>query len=64
MFDFTTILTLIAPAVIAPLGCLAILKAIGRAEARRRTRAPAPVEVVVDRAAPPAAEPTRARQVA
>ncbi|HLI58764.1 MAG TPA: hypothetical protein VKV21_03775 [Solirubrobacteraceae bacterium] len=46
MFDLTTILTLLAPAVVAPFGCLAILKALARAEARREARPPARVEVV------------------
>jgi hypothetical protein len=36
MFTFMTIITLLAPAVLAPLGCLVLLRAIGHAEASRR----------------------------
>jgi hypothetical protein len=76
MFDFTTILTLIAPPAIAPLGCLATLKAIKRAELRRTAHGRAPIEVVLDRtatsvevvlecsAAAAAAEDVRSRRVA
>ena len=57
MFNFMTILTLLAPAVIAPLGCVVFLRAIGRAEASRRaTRAPAPsAQIKLD--SPPVAVP-------
>ena len=49
MFDLTTILTLIAPAVIAPIACLLLLRAIGRAEAKRRaTPAPAQPQIRLD----------------
>lgn len=65
MFDLTTILTLLAPAVIAPLGCLVFLKAIARAEtARRETPAPHASIVRESAAAPVSAEAGRARQAA
>lgn len=65
MFDLTTILTLLAPAVIAPLGCLVLLKAIARAEtARREEPAPPPASIVREPTAPVSAEAPRARQVA
>jgi len=65
MFDLMTILTLLAPAIIAPLACRFILRAIGRAEADRRPAPAPPTQIVLDSsAAPLAAEHTRARNVA
>jgi hypothetical protein len=58
MFDLPTILTLLAPAVLAPLACLLLLRAIGRADEARRAR-PASVEAVQ-----PAGEPARAARPA
>ncbi len=67
MFDLTlmTILSLLAPAVIAPLACVGCLRAIRRAEsARRLTRtAPAP-HIVRESAAPLAGDHVRERSVA
>jgi hypothetical protein len=67
MFNLTltTILSLIAPAVVAPLACLGCLRAIRHAESTRRpNRAPAPHIVLDSAASPLAAEPVRERSVA
>ncbi len=69
MFDLTTttILTLIGPTIVGPLACLAIVRAIGRAEAARQVvRRPMPAaRIVLDPAAAPvSADPVRERSVA
>ena len=72
MFDLTTttILSLVVPTIIAPLACLAFVRAIGRAEAAHNA-APEPVDaqaapaIVLDSAAAPlGADRVRERQVA
>ena len=62
----TTILSLVAPAVIAPLACLGCLWLIKRVETDRRTaRSAAPPHIVLDSAATPlAADPVGERHVA
>jgi hypothetical protein len=67
MFDLLTILTLLAPAVLAPPACLMLVRAIGRAEASREAPpVPArPAQIVLDAAAAPVvAERVRERSVA
>jgi hypothetical protein len=71
MFDLTTttILSLVVPTIIAPLACLAFLRAIGRVEAARKTgrkvgTAPAARIVLDPAAAPLGADHVRERHVA
>jgi hypothetical protein len=64
MFDIATIITLIAPAVVAPLGCVIVVRAIERAEAtRRRARPPAPA-ILLDSSPAASVSAERARHVA
>jgi len=68
MFNLTTttILSLVLPTIIAPLACLAFLRLISRAEARKAERGAAPAtRVVLDAPSPSvASEPVRERSVA
>jgi hypothetical protein len=68
MFDLTTttILSLVLPTVIAPLACLAFIRAISRAESRKADRGAAPAPRVVLDASPAqvAGERVRERSVA
>ena len=68
MFNLTltTILSLIAPAIVAPLACVGCLRAIRRAEsAGRPTRSAPTPHIVLDSAATPlAADHVRERSVA
>lgn len=68
MFNLTltTILSLIAPAIVAPLACVGCLRAIRRAESARRPShsAPAPHIVLDPPATPLAADHVRERSVA
>ena len=75
MFDLTTLLTLIAPAIVALVACRVFLYVLARAEASRRAARPAaqpaqivldpsPAQIVLDPNPANLAEPVRERSVA